>query len=348
MKAYVLHGINDLQYEDREMPELEAGTVLVKVKAAGICGSDIPRIYRTGAYFYPLITGHEFAGVVSEVGTNVPKSWLGKRVGVFPLIPCMECSPCQKMEYEMCKKYSYLGSRTDGGFAEYVRVPLWNLIELPETVSYEQAAMLEPMAVAIHGIRRSSVCEEDTIAVCGMGTIGLFVVMFLLEMRCKNILVIGNKDFQKETVERLGIPAEQFCDARTQNVEEWLDERTGGRGVSVFFDCVGRNEVVLQGINSVSPKGTVLLLGNPASDMNIEKGVYWKVLRKQLTMIGTWNSSFAHDAEDDWHYVLELLKENKIHPEMMITHRFPLEKLREGFEIMRDKKEDYIKVLGVL
>lgn len=348
MKAYTLHGIDDFRYEDRDNPVVTQNTVLVQVKATGICGSDIPRVYKNGMYSYPLIPGHEFAGIVVETGRGVDKEWLNKRVGVFPLIPCMKCGPCQHKAYEMCKKYSYLGSRTDGGFAEYVRVPVWNLIELPDEVSFEQAAMLEPMAVAVHAIRRSGVRKSDLVTVCGLGTIGLFTVMFLLEMGCSDILVIGNKDFQQEVVCKLGVPEECYCDMRAQNVEEWIEEKTGGMGPAVFFDCVGRNEVVLEGINSVAAGGTVLLLGNPASDMNIEKNVYWKVLRKQLTLIGTWNSSFIHNKEDDWHYVLKLLKEGRIHPEMMITHRFLLAELREGFEIMHDKKEDYIKVMGVL
>lgn len=137
MKAYVLHGISDYRYEEVEVPLAEPGSVLVRVRAAGICGSDIPRIYKTGAYSHPLIPGHEFAGEVVEVGECVDASWVGKRVGVFPLIPCMECPQCQQKQYEMCSHYNYLGSRTDGGFAEYVRVPKWNLIALPDSVTME-------------------------------------------------------------------------------------------------------------------------------------------------------------------------------------------------------------------
>ena len=123
MKAYVLHGIGDLRYEDVGLPALAEGTVLVRVRAAGICGSDIPRVYRTGAYSHPLIPGHEFSGEVVRVGAGVDGAWVDKRVGVFPMIPCMGCPQCQKGQYEMCRNYNYLGSRTDGGFAEYVRVP---------------------------------------------------------------------------------------------------------------------------------------------------------------------------------------------------------------------------------
>ena len=142
MKAYVLNNINEYSIQNVNIPEIGDYDTLVKVKAAGICGSDIPRIYKSGTYHYPLIPGHEFSGIVEMAGKNA-SDMLNKRVGVFPLIPCMKCAQCIDKKYEMCKNYNYLGSRTDGGYAEYVKVPLWNLIELPENVSFEQAAMLE-------------------------------------------------------------------------------------------------------------------------------------------------------------------------------------------------------------
>lgn len=357
MKAYVLHGIADYRFEEKPCPAAKAGEVLVKVRAAGICGSDIPRIYKTGAYHHPMTPGHEFSGEVVAVGEGVSEEWLDKRVGIFPLIPCMECSSCRQKKYEMCKHYNYLGSRTDGGFAEYVRVPVWNLIELADEVSFEQAAMLEPMAVAVHSLRQSGLlnrqgepsegAESKRIAVCGLGTIGLFLVMFLKGMGCRNILVAGNKEFQKQMAVKLGIPEEDYLDIHTKAPDLWIEEKTGGEGVDIFFECVGKNEVLTQGVNSVAPGGTLLLVGNPATDMALEKTVYWKILRRQITVQGTWNSGFTKEETDDWHYVLDCLKKGKIHPEEMITHRFSPEELMHGFELMRDKSEDYVKVMGI-
>lgn len=345
MKAYVLHGIGDYRYEEVAAPTVDSGTVLVRVRAAGICGSDIPRIYKTGAYSHPLIPGHEFAGEVVETGEGVSAAWLGRRVGVFPLIPCMECPQCRQKQYEMCSHYNYLGSRTDGGFAEYVRVPEWNLLALPDAVTMEQAAMLEPMAVAVHAIRRAEPLRTDRIAVCGLGTIGLFVVMFLREMGCQNIYVAGNKDFQRKMAGKLGISEDEFCDVRENDFSEWLPDKTDGIGADVFFDCVGRNEVLSQGIGSLAPKGTMMLVGNPVADVSMEKSLYWKILRRQLRLLGTWNSSFTHEETDDWNYVLNRLQHKTIHPEQMITHRMSPETFLQGFEIMRDKREDYVKIM---
>lgn len=349
MRAWVLHGINDLRYETVGKPALSDNEVLVAVKAAGICGSDIPRIYRTGTYSYPLIPGHEFSGIVTECGESVNKSLMDARVGVFPLIPCGECAPCRNRQYEMCRNYSYLGSRRDGGFAEYVAVPAENLIRLPNNVTFEEAAMLEPMAVAVHAIRHISLSDTDTIVVCGLGTIGLLVLMFLLEMEnCSShrILVIGNKDFQRWTVGQMGLPPECYCDSRQQDVHKWIMERTNGQGADVFFECVGKNDTVAQAVDTAAPAGRIVLVGNPASDMVLEKAVYWKLLRNQLTVKGTWNSSFTGESDDDWHYVLDRLSRKRIDPAALLTHKFALDDLEQGFKIMLNKEEDYCKVMG--
>lgn len=347
MKAYVLHEIGRLTLEEVPMPKAKEHEVIVQVKASGICGSDIARIYQTGAHVSPLIPGHEFSGIVTEAGAGTDRAWLGRRVGIFPLIPCRTCLPCQRKQYEMCRNYSYLGSRRDGGFAEYAAVPQENLMELPENVSFEAAAMLEPMAVAVHAMRRLAIPENGTIAVCGLGTIGLLLLMFLREAGFKEIYAIGNKDFQKQAALRLGISPEYFCDSRVQNAGEWLMKQTGGRGVEAFFECVGRNETAELAVRSVVPGGNVVLVGNPYSDMQFKKEIYWKILRNQLMVTGTWNSSFTNEQEDDWHYVLKKLSEGKISPENLISHKYPLEELEKGLRIMRDKTEDYVKVMGL-
>lgn len=345
MKAWVLHDIGKFTLEDVRKPTPAADEVLVQVKAAGICGSDIPRVYQTGAHRHPLIPGHEFAGIVVEVGADVEEGWLGRRVGIFPLIPCGSCAPCRRKQYEMCHNYSYLGSRRDGGFAEYVAVSEKNLIALPENVTYEEAAMLEPMAVAVHAMQRVHPMPNDTVAVCGLGTIGLLLVMFLREAGIKNIFAIGNKDFQEQTLLNMAFPKEDYLDSRRKNVKEWLLNRTGGEGVGVFFECVGRNETFSQAVDLTMSGGHVCLVGNPYSEMTLEKSVYWKILRSQLTVTGTWNSSFTGEQGDDWHYVLKRLERKRITPAQLITHHFSLSELAQGFRIMRDKTEEYIKII---
>lgn len=360
MKAWVLHGIADLRLENVEVPKPGKGEVLVAVKAAGICGSDIPRIYRTGTYTFPTIPGHEFAGVVAEIGEGVSPGWQGKHVGVYPLIPCRNCVPCRKKQYEMCRQYGYLGSRTSGGFAEYVTVPADNLIALPKGLSFEEAAILEPMAVAAHALRRIELTDRNTIVVCGLGTIGLMLLMLIREALEDDdkqktadrtldgqILAIGNKASQKQVALAMGFSEDCYCDSRVQDVGRWLEERTNGIGADAFFECVGRNETISLAVDHAAPSGKVLLMGNPYTDIRFDKSVYWKILRNQLTVMGTWNSSFTHDGRDDWNYILDRLSDHKITPDKFISHRFSLMELEKGLHIMRDKTEDYVKVMGV-
>lgn len=348
MKAYVLHGPNDIRYEEVDVPTPVEGEVLVEVKAAGVCGSDIPRIYQTGAHRHPLIPGHEFSGVVVGLGEGVEEKWIGKRVGIFPLIPCGKCGPCQNKQYEMCRSYDYVGSRRDGAYAEYVTVPAANLIELPNNVSFEAAAMLEPMAVAVHAMRRVSIKAGDTVIICGVGTIGTLLLMFLMDTGVKNILVVGNKESQKQNVLRFGLPEECYCDSKTVDVFEWVLNHTDGKGADVFFECVGRNETVTQAVDLTAPAGQVCLVGNPHSNMALDKPVYWKILRNQICLTGTWNSSFTGEVDDDWHYVLERIAKGAVVPEQLISHRFSIEKIEKGFHIMRDKTEDYVKIIMVM
>ena len=354
MKAWVLHGVGDISFEEVRIPVLKEDEVLVRVCAAGICGSDIPRIYETGAHRHPLICGHEFSGEVVCAAEDGLEKWKGKRVGVFPLIPCGKCSMCQSQKYEMCRNYDYLGSRRDGGFAEYVAVPEWNLVEIPENISFEQAAMLEPTAVAVHALRQAfsvdafSKADSQTIAVVGLGTIGMLLIMALKDAGYNSILAVGNKEFQRKQLERMGIESECFCNVKEADADIWFKEKTNGSGADVFFECVGKAETVSLALKNTAPSGKIVLVGNPHEHkMMFERNTYWSILRHQITVHGTWNSSFRHNRNDDWAYVLRRLCNGKLHPEMLITHRFGLQNLDEGLHIMKDKTEDSCKIMGV-
>ncbi|MBR5162958.1 MAG: zinc-binding dehydrogenase, partial [Schwartzia sp.] len=242
--------------------------------------------------------------------------------------------------------YGYLGSRQNGGFAEYVAVPVANLIALPEAVSFEEAALLEPLAVAVHAMRRVGVHAGDTVAVCGLGTIGRLLTMVLYASGVKRLLLIGNKDSQRQFSKT--IDGAVFFDMRESGARERLLQDCRDLGVDTYFECVGKNETVTLGIECVAPGGRVVLVGNPASDMMLEKDVYWQILRKQLFLTGTWNSSFTGEDGDDWHEAVRLLEAKKIDPTQIISHRLPLEALERGLRIMRDKTEDFGKIMAVM
>ena len=351
MKAWVLQDIGKITYSEVPEPSPGEAEVLIRVKAAGICGSDIPRIYRDGAHKMPLIPGHEFAGEVVAIGKWTDEKWLHKRVGVYPLIPCHSCTACQKGHYEMCRQYSYLGSRRDGGFAEYAIVPQNNLMELPEAISYEQAAMLEPLSVAVHAMRRIQITQEETVTVCGLGTIGMLLAMVLMDRGIGNVLLIGNKEYQRKKALKMGIPEKNFCDCRKENVPEWMKRRTDGNGADVFFECVGRNQTVSWATDLAAVGGKICLVGKPCTDMTLDQQTYWKILRNQLSLTGTWNSSFfaAGIPEEreytDWKYAMHLLEQGRLMPQRLISHRLRMPQLEHGLRIMRDKSEDYLKIM---
>ena len=347
MKAWVLHGVNDIRLEELEQPSVGKDEVLVSVKACGICGSDIPRIYSTGAHKMPLIPGHEFAGEVVKAGNRVDHALLGKRVGVFPLIPCRTCAACSRTKYELCDHYDYLGSRRNGAFAEYVAVPAWNLLELPDTVPYEAAAMLEPMAVAVHAMQRVPIQNSDAVLVYGAGTIGILLTMFLLARKRATVFVIGNKPFQKEMLMKVGLPESHFCDGTAADTASWIQAKTQGQGADAVFECVGKNDTIAQSLQCVRPEGYVCMIGNPRADLFLDKEIYWRILRKQITVTGTWNSSFQKAADDDWGYVIQNLRQNTIHPQKLITHILSIDHLEEGLHIMRDKTQSHVKIMMV-
>ena len=343
MHAYVLHGIDDLKYEQADMPDLKPGWVLVEVMAAGICGSDIPRIFETGTYQFPTIPGHEFSGVVRNVGLSEDREWVGKRVGVFPLIPCRECENCRNEHYEMCDHYDYLGSRRNGGFAEYVAVPIWNLIELPDTVDFAEAAMLEPMAVALHAIRHLPLEHTKSLVIYGAGPIGLMMSQWARIYGVQNIYIVANKAGQVQLANELGFT--NVCNQMEVNALEWLYSMNGGNPVDAAIEGVGRSEVLEQCILSVKGQGTIVTLGNPYADVYISKEIYWKVLRRQLKIVGTWNSRFATSVEDDWKDCVEMLAEGRIDAVTLVTHNYPFKELLDGLQVMREKSEFYSKIL---
>lgn len=327
MKAYVLRSVGSLDYCDVEDPVLQPGWVIVKVKSAGICSSDIPRIFVKGTYHFPTIPGHEFSGIVYKT-LECDSRWINKRVGIFPLIPCKSCEECLKGHYVRCSSYDYIGSRRDGAFAEYVLVPVWNLIELPNGVSYDVAALLEPMSVALHA---SNCIGSDTKR---LGVIGTGSIDFLLGYWSKNnhgctVDIIARNNDKQSIAQSLGLSL--------------VTEPNGLYDTMV--EGVGTIDSLVQCLECVKPGGTIILLGNPKGSMELSQDVYWKILRKEITIKGTWNSDYNGTSKSDWTRSVELLNEQSSIIECLITHKYDSSRLMDGLVLMRDKKEPYCKVM---
>ncbi len=343
MKANILFGIGDLRYTEKEKPQIKEGEVLLKVKACGICGSDVARVFVNGTYHFPTIIGHEFAGEVAETYAPEDQEMIGKRYTVFPLIPCQKCDCCKQGAYEMCSNYNYLGSRCDGGFADYVAVPKWNLLELPENVSIEEAAMMEPASVAMHATKRSNVKIGDVVVIFGPGTIGMILAQLMKIAGASKVILVGRSQEKLDYAhQHLGI--ECTCNSEKEDVNNYVLQETKGRGANVVIEGTGASATLNKCLEVICPEGILLTMGNPLGDMNLEQKLYWKILRKQLTLIGTWNSSYGL-SKSDWVDVINLLGKNQLDLKSLITHRLKPNELLKGLELMRDKKTYTNKVM---
>ena len=183
--------------------------------------------------------------------------------------------------------------------------------------------------------------------VSGMGTIGLLTACILKQEGFERIYALGNKEVQRAQAERIGVLGEAFINVNELTLDKAVLENLKRDGADFVFECVGNNDSVSLTVSLAAPGGVVMFVGNPHSDMVFQKDVYWKILRNELIVLGTWNSSFTKEKDDDWNYAIDLLKKGIFAPEKLITHEYAMSDLMNGFDLMKEKKEPYIKVMGV-
>ena len=340
MKVLNLKSVGELVYEEKDTPKVAQGEVLVNIKASGICSSDIERVFLTGTYHFPTIPGHEFAGQIVAVGEGVDEALLGRKASVFPLLPCRECHSCKVEDYPLCSNYNYFGSRCDGGFAEYLAVPVWNLVLQDDAVDYKVAALAEPAAVGLHASNIGGVKAGDKVAVIGTGTIGILIGAFC-KLKGAEVYICGRRKESMEFAESFG-----FRTFSVNEMEAKAKEYTNGLGMDVVLEAVGTNEALEQAILGVKNSGTIVAVGNPKSDLHIEKGIYWRILRRQITLKGTWNSNYRA-SDNDWEKVATLMKEGGFPFEKLVTRTYPMSQSEEAFEFLCDKSVSKAKVMFV-
>ncbi len=348
MKALVLENNGILKYKELSNPNITSNECLISVKSAGICNSDIDRAYNNGAYFYPLIMGHEFAGEIVEVGNDVHNYRNGDRVAVFPLIPCKRCEACKTENYAQCIDYDYYGSRRNGAFAQYIAVKEWNLFPIHDDVKFCKAALLEPVSVAIHGLRKLQFDKDDSVAIFGSGIIGLVIARYLSNiLKVANIYVIDHNDWKLDIAKGYG--------AVTINYQidfDWsknIIKKIGG--VTHAIEACGAVDTYRKSLNIVKSHGNILWLGNITGSLHLEKKEVSSILRREIKIYGCWNSKFNHSKDDDWNYALDLL--NSIDLKQLITHNVSLEDGESVFRRLylnkikkiKDDKEHFLKVV---
>lgn len=344
MKALRLHSIGDIRCDTVDVPQPHGDELLLKVGACGVCGSDLPRTFVHGSSNgkYPLTIGHEFAGTVVAVGETADKGLIGRTAAIFPLIPCNQCDPCRMGQYAMCEHYDYLGSRRDGGFAEYCLIPnAWHLFLSDGGATMETLAMTEPACVAQHAVRNANVTAGQFVVIYGAGPIGMMAARWVKLFGAQPLLV-DVVDEKIETAKSFGLNA---VNSRAVDVCEAVREMNHGKLADAAIEGTGVGSVTTDCIRVVRALGHIAWLGNPANDMNLALKDHSTALRKELTIRGVWNSSRAPFPVNEWAYTVSMMDRGLFTPSDLITHRPTLEEMPQMLDDVYHARVKSIKVM---
>lgn len=344
MKAGVLYAREDIRYEDIPVPTPGKGEVLIKVKYSGICGSDLPRVNGDASHYYPIVLGHEFAGVVEEVGEGVTHVSVGDRVSGVPLIPCLKCENCQKGDYSLCKHYSFIGSRVFGSFAEYVIIPEKNAVKFDNNVSFEVGAFFEPITVALHGLNRLNYQGGKTVAIVGGGTIGLFTMQWAKIFGAKEVVVFDISDDRLKLAKKLG--ADEVINTSDSNFMEQVGTLTNGKGFDYVYETAGNIITIKMSFQLVANKGGVSLIGTPTKDMTFSVEEWENINRKEFTLTGSWMSYSAPFPGKEWELTAHYLKKGALKfDEELIYKIMPLSQIADAFKMFQIPGKVKAKIL---
>jgi L-iditol 2-dehydrogenase len=256
--------------------------------------------------------------------------------------------------------YDYLGSRSDGAFAEYVCASVWNVLPVPDNVSFEEAAMTEPAAVALHALGLSNMKTGDTVLIFGAGPIGLLTGLWAGQVGAGRVLIADIDDARLAFAREQGFKHAFNC-SENGDCTKRAPRKRGETGLSPFSQILsliphgadvviegsGASAAFEQAMHGARPCGTVVLLGNPAGEMHLSQKGYWHILRKELTLKGAWNSVYRGSPKDEWQSVLEAMASGRLTVRPLITHRVPLSRLPDTLLMMRDRREFFSKVLVI-
>lgn len=334
MFAGVVHAPFDIRYEQMQTPTPKEKEVLVKVKYTGICGSDVPRVNGNACHFFPNVLGHEFSGVVDAVGSEVTGVRPGDRVAGIPLVPCMECEDCRNGNYSLCKHYSFIGSRRQGSFAEYVAVPERNVFRFDDDVSFLEGALFEPSTVAIHGLYCADFAAGKSLLVLGCGTIGLLTVQWGRILGASKIAAVNRSKAKLPLAERLG--AELTVSTLDADYADRLMQYTDGRGFDYVLDCTGSVESMKQSFRFAANKAHICMVGTPKEPISFTVQEWEQMNRKEFLLTGSWMSYSAPFPGKEWEMTAEHFRLGDLNlDEQMIDRILPLSEIREAFELYK-------------
>lgn len=343
MKVMMLTANQQMEVTEIELPPLADDHCRIKVSHVGVCSSDIQRSCENGAYAYPLVMGHELAGTLVECGSSVTGFDMGERVVIFPLLPCFHCEACGREMYAQCHQYDYYGSRRQGGYAEFIDVRPWNLLKVPTTVSFANAATIEPLAVVLHALRRAGLADtfsenkavcKQRIAIVGAGFLGLLMaqILHLLYVDCA-VTMIDRNPFKLDIAKKYA----KKVDLLTHEAEWQHYLQQANTQFDIVFEATGAPTSFVRSITLAAHSGTVIWMGNITDDLPLPQKLVSQILRKELQIIGTWNSIYRPDKPDDWKDALSLLATG-LNPSDLVTHWIKLTELPDILKSLHHHK----------
>ena len=340
MKALVLEAYNKLVYKEMPTPEIAENEVLIEVKACGICGSDVHGMDgSSGRRHPPLIMGHEAAGIIVKTGNKVQDFSKGERVTFDSTIYCGECYYCRRGLINLCDNRRVLGVspkeyRQHGAFAEYVAVPAHILYRLPEGLSFEQAAMVEPVSIAFHAVGLTPITLNDTAVVIGAGMVGIFVIQALRAAGCDKIIAV---DLQKNKLDlALKLGADYVLQAGEVDVAEEVRKLTDDRGATIALEVVGNTAAINTAISSLRKGGALTIVGNIAATVEFP---LQEVVTRQISINGSCSSCGEYPA------CLDMIARGSINVDALISSIAPLSEGAQWFERLYKQEQGLMKVI---
>lgn len=341
MKSLSLVSNDTFEISTKKLNSLSMGSCRIRISFTGICSSDVERGLDNGAYFYPLVMGHEIAGHVVEQSDDVQGDWVGKPVSVFPLKPCFQCSYCLEKKYMRCSNYDYYGSRCDGGFSDYLDVNAWNLIEIPSSVEMIDACLTEPCAVVNHALSRFDQATIKKpgcrIGIIGSGFLGLIASDLI---RIKNptgqITLIDRNQFKLSLGQMADTKIKLSNDNDRYNFEEAYRDY-----FDIILEATGTVSSIHSSLACIKPGGSIVLMGNMKDGLVLNQKTLDSIIRNEITISGTWNSDFKNGKVNDWAKIMKLY-ENGFCPSKYVTDEVDLKNipriLRERLQHKRGEK----------
>jgi len=322
MRAAVLHSISDMRVEEVDTPRAGSDDILLKVAYCGVCGSDVPRIIKDTAHYYPIILGHEFSGVIVDVGDGLNPDLKGKKSVCAPLIPNFSDPECARGNYSLSKSYDFIGSNKQGGFAEYVAMPARNAIIIDDAVDLLSASFLEPLTVALHAINIIEYKPGRKAAVIGVGGIGLLMLQCLTLLGTQNISAFDVDDY------KLGLAMDMGANFRfnSQDGEIYKKalEHAAPSGYDFVFEVSGAPAAEVLALRLAAPKGHVMYVGTPHSALTLQPAEFELINRKELTLKGSWMNYSAPFPGWEWKFGLEMITKQQVDIETLMGKVLPL------------------------